>query len=373
MQLLFFNYKKRFLIVLLYSFITFTSIGLIYDIYFIKPHDIIIDIILISLSSFLIFLVKKHNQLILATLILFWFSTVAIFYYNILYKFDNNTLYFIILPIIAIVLLPYRLVKINLALYFITLFALFIYGYKTMPEIPFFKDNLANLIIVVGYVVLFVFFYHNTIEASYSMLLKLNRQKELLLLELHHRVKNNLNLLISLLGLEESKSKELKDFINRFKFRINSLALVHEMLFFEEQFENINLQEYIGKLVTHILASSHKNIETNIDIEPICVDISTAINLGLMLNEWVLNSIKYAFNSDKKAIIYLKIVVKENIIYLEYKDNGEEKNLNNRNGLGMQIVDIAAAQIGAKLIKEPYYVHKVIIEGANIEYCNSRR
>lgn len=374
MQLLFFNYKKRFLIVLLYSFIFFTSLGLLYDIFNYKKIDIVIDTVLILLSFTLLYIVRKFNHLVFATLILFWFATIVVFYYNILYKFDSNTLYFIIIPIIAIVLLPLRLVIINLSIYFTALFTLFYYGYQTMPHIPFFQDNLMNLVIVVGYVIVFAWLYHNTIETSYQMLLKLHKQKELLLLELHHRTKNNLNLLISLLGLEQSQSKELQEFIERYKSRINSIALIHEMLYFEKRFDKIDVAQYISKLATHLVDSFSKKIELSLQITPLCTDLTMALNLGLIINEWILNSIKHAFSNTQEAKIFISLYKKENKVYIEYKDNGNstKKPLKKR-GIGTTIVTIATEQIEGQMKKESDNTLKLTIQGDRFEYCNSRR
>jgi PAS domain S-box-containing protein len=156
------------------------------------------------------------------------------------------------------------------------------------------------------------------------------REKETLLQEIHHRVKNNMQIIISLLRLQspsftDSRSKQL---YRECQQRIRSMALVHEKLYRSTDLININFAGYIGDLANqlfHAYAASDSNIELRLDIAPIHLSIEKAIPCGLVLNELITNSLKYAFNDEKQEVKEITIELAradDEMVIINYWDNG---------------------------------------------------
>ncbi|MGA1868011.1 MAG: CheR family methyltransferase [bacterium] len=181
------------------------------------------------------------------------------------------------------------------------------------------------------------------------------KEKEVLFKEVHHRVKNNLQIINSLLSLQCSSLKD-KNMIEVFKLaqnRVNSMALVHEQLYQSEDLSRINFIEYMQRLIAH-LRRSYQGIIGNIAIkidktENILLQINTAISCGLIINELVINSFKYAFSQGENGEIGISINRDEGRFVLIVKDNGiglsKEIDINNVSSLGLQLVTSLARQL----------------------------
>jgi two-component sensor histidine kinase len=153
-------------------------------------------------------------------------------------------------------------------------------------------------------------------------------EKETLLRELHHRTKNNMQVIIALLELQASyfEDQRLKEAFEETRNRIRSMALVHEKLYQAHDLSHINLKEYIGELAQLLLASykiSSNHVSLVLDIEEVQVLIDTAIPCGLILNELISNSLKYAFPEDRYGEIRIQLYgAPDGEIYLNISDNG---------------------------------------------------
>jgi len=180
------------------------------------------------------------------------------------------------------------------------------------------------------------------------------KEKEVLLKEIHHRVKNNMQLISSILNLQ-SKYIEDKQALKMFKngqSRIGSMALVHEKLYESEDLANIDFAEYIRSTIRYLF-SLHKISEAvrpNIDIEDIFLDVNTAIPCGLIINELVSNALKYAFPGGREGGIYVGLYLdKDDKFTLTIKDNGigfpEELDFRKTESLGMQLVIMLVEQL----------------------------
>lgn len=183
------------------------------------------------------------------------------------------------------------------------------------------------------------------------------KEKELLLKEIHHRVKNNLNVVIGLLELQmESISDEiLKEAFSDSTKRIRSMALIHEHLYQNKDLSGIQLARYLEHLVDYIVSShtdKSKQILTDYSLENIFIGIDQAIPCGLIVNEVVTNSIKYAFAGKHKGKIAVKLTKLENdFIKLDIIDDGvglpEDFNLENSSSLGLQLINLLIQQLKA--------------------------
>lgn len=153
-------------------------------------------------------------------------------------------------------------------------------------------------------------------------------EKDSLLKEIHHRVKNNLQMVSSLLSLQtkNTKSKAAIEALEEGKSRVKAMALIHQKLYQNDDLYVIEMQGYIESLINSIQSVYKKgghNINITIDAEGVELDIDRAIPFGLVLNELVSNSFKYAFpEDDENGKIYIHIRKNAEQGFFEYTDNG---------------------------------------------------
>ncbi|MBI3520993.1 MAG: sensor histidine kinase [Bacteroidetes bacterium] len=187
------------------------------------------------------------------------------------------------------------------------------------------------------------------------------REKEQLLKEIHHRVKNNMQIISSLLNLQSDNIVDTKvlSLLRESRNRINSMALVHEMLYKSNDLSKIGLRNYIESLTSSIrqsYASSDADIVFEYDIsEEICFDIDKMIPIGLILNEVISNSLKYAF-PDKKGKIDLVLKPLEHQYILSVSDNGigfkSDFDVDKDSQLGIQLIYMLTEQLNGTLTLE---------------------
>jgi two-component sensor histidine kinase len=185
----------------------------------------------------------------------------------------------------------------------------------------------------------------------------------MLLKEVHHRVKNNLQTVSSLLsiqsrGVDDENTKKL---LKNSQRRVLTMAMIHEMLYKkDEHVEHVPLAPYLQELSESLIASSNaKNtldIDLELDIPDINLKVDTIISLGLIVNEIITNSIKYAFTPEEKAVIYLKLEQNDQYSYqLAIGDNGvgfsKEKSDKPSNSMGLKLIDSLARQIKGEIKK----------------------
>lgn len=187
------------------------------------------------------------------------------------------------------------------------------------------------------------------------------KEKEALLSEIHHRVKNNLAVISGLLYLQSDKTDDpsAQKLLEQSQSRINSMALIHEMLYDNQYFSSVDPGEYIRQLVDHIssnMQKGDKNIEVQIETGDIELDMNTAIPCALIINELMTNAFKYAFNENKQGKIFVRFLPDdENNYLLEIADNGMglpedfEVKKKSEQGLGLFLVDTLVQQIGGTM------------------------
>ncbi|MDC0835586.1 PAS domain S-box protein [Geitlerinema sp. CS-897] len=182
-------------------------------------------------------------------------------------------------------------------------------------------------------------------------------EKEVLLKEIHHRVKNNLYVISNLLELQ---SDILQDERTRSLFadsqnRIQTMALIHEQLYQSDDLACINFTEYLNRLVENLVFfqdSDRGNIETEIEVDPVRLNLEIAIPCGLIANELVTNAFKYAFPNRSSGQISIRVKeLSQQKIYLEIGDNGiglpETLDWKNTESLGLRLVNLLAEQLEA--------------------------
>lgn len=187
------------------------------------------------------------------------------------------------------------------------------------------------------------------------------KEKETLIKEVHHRVKNNLQIVSSILNFQASRteSEEIRITLNECKQRILSIALTHEFLYKSDNITLINMKDYLMGLCDQIKFTYQnplKEIVTNCDIIDVKMDIDTALPVGLILNELVSNAYKHAFTGKNGTITVLLNKQKEDVFLLQVFDDGkglpEKVTAQNDVNMGLELVEILGAQISAKVEME---------------------
>jgi two-component sensor histidine kinase len=188
------------------------------------------------------------------------------------------------------------------------------------------------------------------------------KEKEILLSEIHHRVKNNFTVITSLLGLHINNSSDptLKNILIESRKRILSMALVHEKLYQNKTFSGISFDAYLNELLPLIKAGGEKtseSVQIQVNAAPVLVDIVKAVPLGLLVNELVSNSLKHAFKGGLFGTIQIELSASETDIVLIYRDDGKGfdfyGHLHSSETMGIVLINLLLRQLKAehRLIK----------------------
>jgi two-component sensor histidine kinase/ligand-binding sensor domain-containing protein len=189
---------------------------------------------------------------------------------------------------------------------------------------------------------------------------KQSEEKEILLKEIHHRVKNNLQVINSLINIQSSYVEDEKSLsiFEECKNRIRTISLIHEKLYKSYDFKKINFNDYLVLLIQDLVKSYNvdKQIELKTDLQIEYFNLNTIVPLGLLLNEIISNSLKYAFNNVEKGIISISLKEKGfNQFELIIGDNGKgyegEPNKPNKSTLGLELIRILTDQLDGHIIK----------------------
>ncbi len=219
------------------------------------------------------------------------------------------------------------------------------------------------LVTFLGMALAFYLFY--TIRKSARQLVSKNAiieialsEKDLLLREIHHRVKNNLQIVSSLLKLQ---SRYIKDpnaisAINDGRTRVRSMALIHQDLYQRENLTGVKVKPYFSKLLEELFATykvSESKVELVTDIDDLNLDVDTVVPLGLVMNELVSNALKYGFTGISNGRLYIKLVEIKDKLLLQVEDNGPGiNNLNafdNSDTFGFRLVRAFSEKLKATI------------------------
>ncbi|KJU84501.1 sensory transduction histidine kinase [Candidatus Magnetobacterium bavaricum] len=184
------------------------------------------------------------------------------------------------------------------------------------------------------------------------------REKESLLREIHHRVKNNLAIVTGLIALQARTIQDaaVKQLFEESKQRVKSMSLVHEKLYQTKDLSSINFAEYIESIVSEIVAMYRidtNTITANMNVEDIELDLEAAVPCGLIINELLTNAFKYAFPNNRKGIISIHFIKADQTYTLTIKDNGvglpEGFDYQKSDTLGLQLVTALTGQLDGTL------------------------
>jgi len=187
-------------------------------------------------------------------------------------------------------------------------------------------------------------------------------EKGLLLREIHHRVKNNLQIIISLFNLQSHYINDKKAFeaLKEGQDRIKSMALIHERFYQNEGLSRIDFDDYIRRLVENLFMSFNiqpERIIQHIEAEKISLDIDTAVPCGLIINELVSNTLKHAFSETEKGDLYITFKrISDSVLQLKVSDTGkgvpDDFEFEEVDSLGMQLISALTSQLDGKMVLE---------------------
>ena len=232
--------------------------------------------------------------------------------------------------------------------------------YSESSKLQEFKIKLLSLIlgaIIFGSILLYVNFRQKGLLNQNRIQLDLEHERNAVLLkELHHRVKNNLQVIYSLLNLQKRRTKNTESvgLITALQNRIQTIALVHNNLFQSDEMEFVQLDSYVRTLVEHL-----QQMYAQEEVNPVLIyfEIQESIKLrferigtlGLIINEIVSNAFKYAFVESKQGILRIEIQNDGSLIRVIIEDNGPGlvEDINRNSNLGMRLIRILSEQMGA--------------------------
>ena len=183
------------------------------------------------------------------------------------------------------------------------------------------------------------------------------REKELLLKEIHHRVKNNLQITSSLLRLQAAKIPDaaVRQLLRESQDRIRSMALVHEMLYRSEDLARVDFPQYVRALVPQLFRSYNPGgrIRYRVEIDELVFGVDLAVPCGLIINELVANALKHAFPGDRRGEICVRMRLEQDRYRLSVEDDGigfpAGLDVSQTGTLGLQLVRTLTEQIGGRL------------------------
>ncbi|MDT0646305.1 histidine kinase dimerization/phosphoacceptor domain -containing protein [Zunongwangia sp. F260] len=216
------------------------------------------------------------------------------------------------------------------------------------------NQNLISLIAGLLFLMLLVLFISFSNNRKKNKLLKIkNKEKEFLLKEIHHRVKNNLEVVSSLLALQTAQIKDpnIISAMKESQNRVYSMSIIHQRLYQNEYLSSIEMKDYFINLGSHILDSfgEEERIKIHYEMPELHLDVDTAVPLGLIVNELLTNSLKYAFPNKKAGEITIDLdKISDHEIQLLVMDNGigqTEGEPAKGTGFGKNLIDLLTRQL----------------------------
>lgn len=229
--------------------------------------------------------------------------------------------------------------------------------YASLPRYYFYVAAIIIVLVLIG-VGIWIISLRQKVETKTHQIQKSLDEKDVLLREIHHRVKNNLSIISGLLGLQQDSTevKSTQDALKDSQSRIRSMALIHDKLYQTESLSDIRLDEYLKELVEAICKTFvyyNDTVELEFDLDPTKIDIDNVVPCGLLVNELVVNSFKHAFSQNRKGTLIVKLKNISEGAELTIADDGpglpDDFELDNGDSLGSMLINTFAAQLEADM------------------------
>jgi len=227
------------------------------------------------------------------------------------------------------------------------------------------RSNVIILVVAILALIIILFFIYRAYSlqrANNKLLNEKNREietrdreKEILLKEIHHRVKNNLQIISSILNIQSRKLDDdnAKKAVSEGRSRIKSMSLIHEKLYSNNELSVINMREYVSDLSEYLFKTydTSGKIKQAINVEELELDIDTAIPIGLILNELISNALKYAFEPENEGQLNISLKQSENNYQLSVADSGKglPENYQEAKSMGLKLVNSLTKQLDGLL------------------------
>lgn len=324
-----------------------------------------LECIIVLLIGPLVFVLNKYKNVIWAV---YWFYILGYIYltaFNLHLGKDSFVLLFFFPVIISMVqllgrreLLKHLFILSSLVvLCAVVIVFSFRYHWFESPMSKQAIQDVSTFIIILSFVTAIAFIIVVVTESmSQERRIKnMLNEKEVLLAEVYHRVKNNMNIVTSLLSLKKdmSASPEVKTALDDCRNRVYSMALVHQKMYNSNNLERLNFKDYINDLVKDIKHSlgGSKELNVTLNAEDIYLNLSNAIPCGLILNELITNAYKHAGEHQSSIEVLIELKRNGNLIELKVKDNGPgmtEQALTKPNTLGVELIKSLTEQLDGK-------------------------
>ena len=210
------------------------------------------------------------------------------------------------------------------------------------------------VVLLVGLIVSGVIAFMSRARKNKLLAVK-NAENELLLKEIHHRVKNNLEVVSSLLALQSAQLSDQNtiDAMQETQNRVNSIGIVHQKLYQGENLGAIEMKGYflnLGENIIDTFGANHK-VALDLAMDKLNVDIDMAVPLGLIVNELLTNTLKYAFKEGQKGLIKISLQKQaDGLLHLEVADNGAGKSgMVKGTGFGSQLITLLTRQLNGNM------------------------
>jgi len=235
-----------------------------------------------------------------------------------------------------------------------------IYGYVIFPDAPVFQViSLANIIVSSVIATVFAYLYHISTEITYEELEHANRQKEILFKEIHHRIKNNLNKISSMIGLqilniENAKIEDTEEVLRKSKLRIEAMGMVHDTLYKSNNLEKINFEKYITKLTQLINQTYDRNMPVEVYSDDIDLPLEVMMKIGLIINELLTNSMKHSsVEKNDKPRLVVALNKDQNDCTLRYHQQSKQpidmETFEKTNTLGMKLIRLTIKEMNGTM------------------------
>ncbi len=221
------------------------------------------------------------------------------------------------------------------------------------------KTRQTLIIIITGLLLMYLVLLYKAVKNNRlknKMLLKQNEEKEFLLKEIHHRVKNNLEIVSSLLSLQSSRISDPKiaEALQKSQQRVQSMSMIHQKLYQGKSISMIEMKDYFENLGSHVLNTygAEGRVTINCVMKPLELEIDQAIPIGLIVNELLTNSLKYAFPKKIRGRIQIALKKENGSLYLNVSDNGvgrQEGGIGTGTGFGTQLIQLLTQQLDGKM------------------------
>ncbi|MCJ7468445.1 MAG: tetratricopeptide repeat protein [Maribacter sp.] len=234
------------------------------------------------------------------------------------------------------------------------------------------RTNQTLISIITGLLLLLLILFYKAIQINRTknrLLQKKNEEKEFLLKEIHHRVKNNLEMVSSLLALQSARIKDpnILDAMYQSQHRVQCMSMIHQKLYLGKNLSVIEMKDYFKELADYVIHSfgAERQVTVDINMNPLELDVDMAIPIGLIVNELLTNSLKYAFPNQKPGKIQISLKETHRVLQLDVIDNGVGKLEGEHikgTGFGSHLVDLLTQQLDGKMVLNTHKGRSVSIQ-----------